>query len=1134
MLLLHAHLSDGSLTLWAESLERFLSNAHAPTAAPAATADHASTQSHPFATSAQDLSSALRALAIEAPHTTTVAPLRLPAARDRIQPSDRLAGLAAAVLELDDAALTTVHVPAIIIAPEHALQVLIALDGSAARDTIALSHDVEYWIAVAGFVLELLADQRVVPSLVSDSAGSLQAIWLPYIQDSDSKHKRELLLNCMPAVTRAAGAQAAFAETLAGGGASAGSGAEQILDDALAQLTDAAVRCALTAEDYIQALDERDHNDPHVAWLRGLLSTERAVAPPAGQNGQLLRNVRRWIDTLSEQVGAARYRLLLRVHEAEVDDRDSSAVESATWRVTFHLVRHDGSDIIIDAEELWTSAPMGLTPGIADHALGSASPEAPEHVLLTELARASRIFPRLEAALEEAAPSFMLLDTSEVYELLRDARPILEESGVTVEPPEWWDSPMSRLGLRLMLESAELAEFEASLGSYAGEMMADGADGSNASSGALGSTVRYRWEIASGEHTIRLDQLHEMLRRKVPLLRVRDRWIEVKPEHLRQAEKLLESDPGGRISLREALRLAFGVDEDKTGLPVLGVEATGWVGELLGGAGEKLAMRPVEQPEKFRGSLRPYQRLGVSWLWFLSKLGMGACLADDMGLGKTIQLIALLLIEREKSHIASASERSASPSLEGGGKGAGGASDHGVGATLLIVPTSVMSNWSREIERFAPSLRVHTHHGPSRLTGAEFVSASQEHDVIITTYALVGRDADLLAMVPWHRVVLDEAQFIKNSPTRKARVIRSLSAHHRVALTGTPVENRLTELWSIMDFCNPGYLGSARDFRTRFAIPIERRRDQQRMDKLRKLVRPFVLRRLKSDPRVIVDLPECLETREYATLSPMQARLYQAIVSSALLQVDQSQGMRRRGLVLAALSKLKQVCNHPDLVRTDDDSGVFAAEIMAPGIWKDENETGRVGATPQPLSQRSGKCRRLLAMLEEVLAEGDQALVFTQFRRMGNMLLAMIEHELDRPALFLHGGVPPSKRQAMIDQFQAADGSAPVFILSLKAGGLGLNLTAANHVFHFDRWWNPAVEQQATDRAYRIGQNRTVHVHKFVCMGTLEEGIDQMLEQKKELATSILGAGEQWITELSTDELRQLFALRQTALEEDG
>lgn len=371
----------------------------------------------------------------------------------------------------------------------------------------------------------------------------------------------------------------------------------------------------------------------------------------------------------------------------------------------------------------------------------------------------------------------------------------------------------------------------------------------------------------------------------------------------------------------------------------------------------------------------------------------------------------------------------------------------------------------------------------------------------------------------------------QNSPTRKARVIRSLTAHHRVALTGTPVENRLTELWSIMDFCNPGYLGSAREFRTRFAVPIERRRDQDRMEKLRRLVRPFVLRRLKSDPRVIVDLPECLETREYATLTPTQARLYQAIVSSALLQVDQSQGMRRRGLVLAALSKLKQVCNHPDLVRGDDD-GAFAAELA---IELPEAELASAQAqTPQPISQRSGKCRRLLAMLEEALAEGDQALVFTQFRRMGHMLVAMIENELDRPALFLHGGVPPSRRQAMIDQFQKRDGSAPVFILSLKAGGLGLNLTAANHVFHFDRWWNPAVEQQATDRAFRIGQSRNVHVHKFVCMGTLEEGIDQMLQQKQELATSILGAGEQWITELSTEELRELFTLRQSALEEDS
>ena len=1084
MMLLHAHISDGSLKLWAESLERFLSAAGSAALA-------AGLSSHPFAAPASDLTSILRALNLDIAHSAIVLTLRIPSTNQRIQPSDRLAGLAAAVIDLEEASLTTIEVPAVVIEGEHALRVLMAMEGATARGSFALSHDAEYWIAVARFVLDMLADQRLVPSLVSQSTGELAALWVPWTQDADAARRREMLLHAMPAVTRAV---------------STFDTPEQVLDSALASLTDAVVRCALTDENYIEAIDERDPADPHVAWLRGLLSFASAVIPPSAQNGQLLRNVRQWMNTLSEHAGGARYRLLLRVHEAEVGDDESDL--NASWRVTFHLARQDGSHTIIDAEELWTSTPASLASGIADHATGTA-PEAPEHVLLTELARASRIFPRLEMALADAAPSFMTLGTSEVYELLRDAKPILEEAGMIVEPPSWWDSPTSRLGLRLMLESADIAEFEASLNRYEPSMV----EHEGSIPGALGSMVRYRWEIAAGEHTIRLDQLHEMLRRKVPLLRVGDRWIEVKPEHLRQAERLLDNDPGGRISLREALRLAFGGEEENTGLPVVGVEATGWVGELLGGAGDKLAMRPIDQPPTFHGELRPYQRLGLSWLWFLSKLGMGACLADDMGLGKTIQLIALLLVERE---FAKARH--------------GGKTERMPGATLLVVPTSVMSNWSREIERFAPSLRVHTHHGPTRLAGAAFVEAAREHDVIITTYALVGRDADLLALVPWHRVVLDEAQFIKNSPTRKARVIRALSANHRVALTGTPVENRLTELWSIMDFCNPGYLGGAREFRTRFAVPIERRRDQQCMDKLRKLVRPFVLRRLKSDPRVIVDLPECLETREYATLTPAQAKLYQAIVSSALLQVDQSQGMRRRGLVLAALSKLKQVCNHPDLVRAGDEDSAFAAEIGA----SLPVEAERRSASPQPLSQRSGKCRRLLAMLEEVLAEGDQALVFTQFRRMGHMLVAMVEHELDRPALFLHGGVPPSKRQAMIDHFQARDGTAPVFILSLKAGGLGLNLTAANHVFHFDRWWNPAVEQQATDRAYRIGQNRTVHVHKFVCMGTLEEGIDQMLEQKKELATSILGAGEQWITELSTDELRQLFTLRQSALEEEA
>jgi SNF2 family DNA or RNA helicase len=359
--------------------------------------------------------------------------------------------------------------------------------------------------------------------------------------------------------------------------------------------------------------------------------------------------------------------------------------------------------------------------------------------------------------------------------------------------------------------------------------------------------------------------------------------------------------------------------------------------------------------------------------------------------------------------------------------------------------------------------------------------------------------------VRWRRIALDEAQNIKNPGAKQSQAIRAMPASHRLALTGTPVENHLTELWAIMDFLNEGYLGSVTDFRQRFAIPIERHRDDDRARRLRQLIRPFVLRRMKSDPAVEVDLPPKMEMTVYCNLTKEQAALYEAVVNEMMSQIDRSTGMQRRGLVLATLIKLKQVCNHP-------------VQFLREG-----------GA----LDQRSGKCERLSEMLDEVLSEGDRALVFTQYREMGELLKRLIESRFGEPVPFLHGGTTRGDREKMVDEFQARNGGPRVFVLSLKAGGFGLNLTAANHVFHYDRWWNPAVEDQATDRAHRIGQDRRVQVHKFVCVGTLEERINAMLEEKRNLADNIIGGGETWITELSTEALRDLFSLSRDAVADE-
>jgi SNF2 family DNA or RNA helicase len=378
--------------------------------------------------------------------------------------------------------------------------------------------------------------------------------------------------------------------------------------------------------------------------------------------------------------------------------------------------------------------------------------------------------------------------------------------------------------------------------------------------------------------------------------------------------------------------------------------------------------------------------------------------------------------------------------------------------------------------------------------------------MVLTSYAIARRDAETLQTVDWFGVVLDEAQNIKNAEAKQTQAIRRLPAQFRLALTGTPIENRLSELWSIIHFLNPGYLGPRQGFRQTFALPIERYGDEGAVQRLKKMVSPFILRRVKTDPKVIQDLPEKQEMKVYCSLTEEQATLYEAVVKDSMEQVAEADGIERRGLVLSMLMKLKQICNHP---------AQFLHQI-------DETYQPETNGN----AERSGKLTRLSEMLEEALADDDRVLIFTQFAEMGHLLKEHLQETLNAPTLFLHGGTPTAKRMVMIKRFQEEEDGPPIFILSLKAGGTGLNLTRANHVFHFDRWWNPAVENQATDRAFRIGQKRNVQVHKFVCVGTLEEMIDQMIESKKALAQSIVGSGENWLTELSTDELRDLVKLR--------
>jgi SNF2 family DNA or RNA helicase len=658
-------------------------------------------------------------------------------------------------------------------------------------------------------------------------------------------------------------------------------------------------------------------------------------------------------------------------------------------------------------------------------------------------------------SLRTARPVACPLTVDEAYAFLREVGPLLEGSGFGVLVPPWWDRPGARLGVRARVQTPATIVGQGIL--------------------TMDSLVQFDWELALGDEPLTYEEFQRLAALKMPLVQVRGQWVLLQPDQIEAAITFWEKKrTQTEIPLRDALGLALGTDEEVGGLPLQAVETSGWLDELLAQLEVGDRIQELSPPQHFVGQLRPYQMRGFSWLHFLRKWGLGACLADDMGLGKTIQAIALLLNERQVA-------------------------GNGVDPALVICPTSVVGNWKREIERFAPKLRVMVHHGGDRARGESFVAAVQEHDVIISTYGLARRDISDLIQVQWGDIILDEAQNIKNPQAKQTQAVRKLPAANRVALTGTPVENRLSELWSIMQFLNPGFLGSQTQFRQSFALPIERYQDRSATERLKGLVGPFILRRLKTDSAIIQDLPDKLEMKVYCNLSAEQATLYEAVVNESLERITSAEeGIERRGVVLGSLTRLKQVCNHP-------------AQFLGDG---------------SALPDRSGKLDRLGEMLEEALSVGDRALVFTQFTEMGHMLQGYLQSLFGIEVLFLHGGTPQKQRDRVVARFQQKRSGPLIFILSLKAGGTGLNLTAANHVFHFDRWWNPAVENQATDRAFRIGQTRDVQVHKFLCAGTLEERIDEMIESKKALAESVVGAGEGWLTELSTDELRGIMSLR--------
>jgi SNF2 family DNA or RNA helicase len=814
--------------------------------------------------------------------------------------------------------------------------------------------------------------------------------------------------------------------------------------DVLDELTDAAARRSLEGVRLIDARPRRGADAVVQGWLRALTGAGRRFAAEPGAVADVARRLHTW----QRDAAGSRIRACFRLVEPPAEDvigGPDGAETADSWRLDFALQSADEPSLLVGADRVW-AARGGLRALARELA-------TPQETLLGELGRASRLWPPLEDALRAAAPDGLDLDTEGAHRFLREGAPVLHAAGFGVLLPSWWQRPGARLGARLKAHTRTAPATVATRSAI-----------------GLASLVDYEWELALGDQALSAAELAALAKLKTPLVRLRGQWVELDPRRLAAGLKLLRSS--GEMTVGDLLRLGLERLDDPSALPVLDVMADGALGDLLAGQAER-HLAPVDEPAGFRGALRPYQKRGVAWLSFLGSLGLGGILADDMGLGKTVQLLALL-----------AAQASGRPSL-------------------LVCPMSLVGNWQREAERFVPQLRIHVHHGAERPRGPEFSAAVAAADLVITTYAIAARDVLDLAEIDWDWLVVDEAQAIKNAATRQAGAVRSLPARHRVAVTGTPVENRLADLWSIMEFANPGLLGGATAFKQRYAVPIERHGDEDAAARLRRISGPFVLRRVKTDRSIIADLPEKLEMEVLCNLTAEQASLYQAVVDDMLARIEASEGMERRGLVLAAMTRLKQVCNHP-------------AQLLRDG---------------SALPGRSGKLARLEEVLDEVLAAGERALLFTQYAEFGAMVRAHLSARTGREVLYLHGGVGKAARDEMVTRFQAADGP-PLFVLSLKAGGTGLNLTAANHVVHIDRWWNPAVEDQATDRAFRIGQRRAVQVRKFVCAGTVEEKISAMITDKRGLAARIVGTGEQWLTELSTSELRRLFALEAGAVVE--
>lgn len=945
--------------------------------------------------------------------------------------------------------------------------------GAALNRYFVPGSDLRYWGRAAEYAMGLVQAGRAVPFLHGTGDG-----W--QIRWSAWQHDREPDLGFLEFVKWMPGVNLSFADNRAGG---------QDATSLLNSFVNSVVHERMTAAAAAVGADDRFRQVPGPAaagtqtrW-RSLLVNGAVAADPDGCRQMQVE----WQEWISRAFGSQPGDIAVAFELLDPQAADQ-ADEAGPWYLRAELAADDMFSPLhawdIDGRSGFDED-RGMGGSVLNGHVGpNGDPGAPDPLsgarLIAGLRAASRHSPCLQPLVRQPGLQAVELNREEAYRFLTQDAPALMGAGFQVHLPLWWtDAERSRLEVRL-------------------EVLATDEDEESSEDAAAGE-YEVRYDLTVDGEVLDDAGLSQIAMAGSPLIYMNERWLQVNQGQIRAARYLLATrESTRRVGLLQALQIMQEQADDEAG------KAASDRGHARFGDDhrefEALKVSEVTVPDRLRtiwrrirsvardeerleppgfvGTLRPYQRRGLAWLWYLHQIGLGACLADDMGLGKTVQAIALFLEQ----------ERTPSP--------------QGHRSRLLICPTSVLRNWKRELQRFAPGLRVMLHHGGGRARQAELQARVEATDVVLTSYGTARVDQAALGRIHWHTVVLDEAQNIKNPSAKQTAAVRSLRSRHRFALTGTPIENRLMEVWSILDFLNGAFLGSRQDFKRRFIQPIEGEANGERLGQLQRIVQPFILRRLKSDPEVISDLPEKHEIDVVCDLSSEQTDLYARAVEDSLPHIREMDGMHRRGSILALMTQLRKIANHPALL--DEDAAIAEA-----------HEYGG----------RSGKLDRFAEMLTESLDGRNKVLVFTTFVRMGQILQAHIARRLGVEPDFISGRVPHGTRQQMVDRFQEGGQDHPVLILSVRTGGVGINLTAANQVYHFDRWWNPAVEDQATDRAHRIGQTRRVQVFRYIMAGTVEEHVDRLIRQKGQLARDILGAGTEWLTELSDDQLYELLTL---------